>query len=76
MARRKHRLEYLFHPSSIAVVGASTTQGMGGGFLTALQEMRYQGQLYPVNPKVAQLQNSNVAARIEHRKSLPPKWRP
>ena len=45
-----HPLEDILHPKSIAVVGASDT-GRGGGFLTPLQEQRYQGKIYPVNPK-------------------------
>ena len=43
MTKSDHPLEYLFHPRSIAVVGASTAQGPGGGFVTATQEMGYQG---------------------------------
>lgn len=52
----EHPLEQLFHPRSVAVVGASTTQGPGGGFVTAIQEMGYQGALYPVNPKAEEIQ--------------------
>ena len=52
----EHPLEHLFHPRSVAVVGASTSQGPGGGFVTAIQEMGYQGALYPVNPKAEEIQ--------------------
>ena len=51
-----HPLEELFHPRSVAIVGASTSQGPGGGFVTAIQEMGFQGDLYPVNPKADEIQ--------------------
>ena len=56
MTQNEHPLEFLFHPRSIAVVGASTAQGPGGGFVTALKEMEYAGDLYPVNPKADEIQ--------------------
>ena len=56
MSDTQHPLDYLFHPESVAVVGASTSQGPGGGFVTAMQEMGYQGPLYPVNPKADEIQ--------------------
>jgi len=47
-----HPLEYLFHPQSIAVVGASgNPNAQGYGFTTALIEYGYRGLIYPVNPK-------------------------
>ncbi|MEX0786178.1 MAG: CoA-binding protein [Dehalococcoidia bacterium] len=56
MPKRAHPLDILFHPRSVAVVGASTTQGPGGGFVTAIQEMGFAGDLYPVNPKAEEIQ--------------------
>ncbi|MCH7697945.1 MAG: CoA-binding protein, partial [Chloroflexi bacterium] len=53
---QEHPLESLFHPRSIAVVGASTTQGPGGMFVTSIKEMGYEGDLYPVNPKADEIQ--------------------
>lgn len=45
-------LETLFSPKSIAVVGASTTEGSVGWSLTAnLFKNGYAGKIYPVNPK-------------------------
>lgn len=39
------------HPSSIAVVGASDSQGSSGQqFFSALVEYGFQGDLYPINP--------------------------
>ena len=45
-------LDRLFHPQSVAVIGAS--HGLGGGkvpFFQILQMNGYKGALYPVNPK-------------------------
>ena len=47
-------LDYIFHPRSVAVVGASTQfgpAGMGAAFLLSIQDMGFEGGLYPVNPK-------------------------
>lgn len=48
-------LDYMFHPGSIAIVGASTHEGPGS-FLTAIREMKFNGALYPVNPKAEEIQ--------------------
>jgi acetyltransferase len=50
--RRKDNFKKLFHPSSIAVVGASAdTQKLGGGRCFVYLKKSYRGNLYPVNPK-------------------------
>ena len=49
-----HPLEEILHPRSIAVVGASGG-GRGGGFIAPLQELGYQGEIYPVNPKYSEV---------------------
>src|SRR5688500_5215670 len=46
-----HPLEFLFHPRSVAVVGASSVWGTSGSFLPAIIEMGFKGALYPVNPR-------------------------
>lgn len=47
-----HRLEPLLNPASIAVIGASdNAERIGGIALTRLAHFRYQGAVYPVNPK-------------------------
>lgn len=51
-------LEFLFHPKSIAVVGApSDPANMAGGavFLNALLDSRYEGRIYPVNPRASRI---------------------
>ncbi len=45
---------YIFHPRSVAVVGPSPQFGfgaMGTSFVLAMQDMGFEGGLYPVNPK-------------------------
>ena len=64
MTQNEHPLEFLFHPRSIAVVGASTTQGPGSGFMAAIKEMGFDGDLYPVNPKVDELQGMKCYPRL------------
>ena len=64
MTQNEHPLEFLFHPRSIAVVGASSSQGPGGGFVTAIKEMDFDGDLYPVNPKVDELQGLKCYPRL------------
>jgi acetyltransferase len=49
-----HILEEIFHPQSIAVVGASPS-GRGGGFVSPLQDYGFKGKLYPVNPKYSEI---------------------
>ena len=47
-------IDYIFHPRSVAVVGVSPPQwgpaGVGTGFLMALQDLAFEGPIYPVNP--------------------------
>jgi len=45
--------DILFHPRSIAVVGASDAyfNGVTQVFLHTLQQFKYKGEIYPVNPK-------------------------
>ncbi|MDP6510465.1 MAG: CoA-binding protein [Dehalococcoidia bacterium] len=45
-------LDYLFHPRSIAIVGASADPSKRGyTYLAQLRDFGYLGGLYPVNPK-------------------------
>ncbi|MFC1901096.1 acetate--CoA ligase family protein [Chloroflexota bacterium] len=50
-----HPLEEIFHPKSIAVVGASGGDSGMGFFLTALIEHGFKGKIYPVNPKHSEI---------------------
>lgn len=49
-------IQALFEPKSIAVVGASTREGsVGNDVVKNLVEQKYQGKVYPVNPKTERL---------------------
>ena len=49
------QLQKLFHPESIAVVGASTRPGtVGNDIFRNLLYAEFNGSVYPVNPKSAQ----------------------
>jgi acyl-CoA synthetase (NDP forming) len=51
-----HLIEELFNPKSIAVVGSSNNpQSAGYGFTDALLKYGYKGNIYPVNPKYAEI---------------------
>ncbi len=56
-------LDFLFHPRSIAVPGASTKEGPGS-FVAAIKEMGFTGDLYPVNPKVEEIQGLKSYPRL------------
>jgi acyl-CoA synthetase (NDP forming) len=56
-------LDYLFHPRSVAVVGASTQDGPGS-FVAAIKEMGFTGSLYPVNPKADEIQGLKCYPRL------------
>ncbi|OOZ45311.1 bifunctional acetate--CoA ligase family protein/GNAT family N-acetyltransferase [Solemya velum gill symbiont] len=49
---KKHYLSKLFEPDSIAIIGASESEGsVGGQVLRNLLDSGFGGALYPVNPK-------------------------
>ena len=56
-------LDYMFHPRSIAVVGASTHDGPGS-FIAAIKEMGFRGDLYPVNPKADEIAGLKCYPRL------------
>lgn len=56
-------LDFMFHPGSVAVVGASTSQGPGS-FVSAIKEMGFAGGLYPVNPKAEEIDGLKCYPRL------------
>ena len=44
------RLEALFQPRSIAVIGASEKPGVGRRMVASLDRIGFAGAIYPVNP--------------------------
>ena len=56
-------LDYLFHPKTVAVVGASTQEGPGS-FVSAIKQMGFTSGLYPVNPKADEIQGLKCYPRL------------
>lgn len=51
-------LERLFNPATVAIIGASTNPLKSGNrFLKGLIDAKYEGRLYPVNPKTEKIMN-------------------
>ena len=50
-------LDYIFHPKSIAVVGASSNPSsfFNHFFLDTLIQFGYEGKIYPINPTISQI---------------------
>jgi len=44
-------IDSLFHPSSIAIIGASEKTMYGKGILEYLMQFGYAGRIFPINPK-------------------------
>ena len=53
-SEKTHPLDEMFHPKSIAIIGASTTN-QERGWVTRLLNFGYEGDLYPVNPKATEI---------------------
>ncbi|HMN12438.1 MAG TPA: CoA-binding protein, partial [Bellilinea sp.] len=59
-------LEGIFEPKSIAVIGASSTEGkIGNTVLKNLVESGYKGAIYPINPKATEIFGLKVYAEID-----------
>jgi acyl-CoA synthetase (NDP forming) len=55
----------IFHPTSIAVVGASANADTPGyDYVRSLQEFGYKGRIYPVNPKGGEILGLPVYASL------------
>jgi len=59
-------LEYIFHPKSIAIVGASTNpfSAVNHFFLDPLIDFGYEGNIYPIHPKASELSGLKVYPSI------------
>src|SRR2546422_7048475 len=58
-------IDAIFHPHSIAVVGASANPDTPGyDYVRSLQEFGYQGRIYPVNPKGGEILGLPVYASL------------
>ena len=53
---RQKGIDVLFHPRSIAVIGASTTKGkLGNDVMRNLIDSGYERRIYPINPKADEI---------------------
>ncbi len=69
MPEPQHRLEAVLNPSSIAILGASgNPERIGGIALDHLGRLGFTGQVFPVNPKYAELGGRQCYPDVE---SLP-----
>lgn len=58
-------LDYLFHPRSIAIVGASAEPGkQGNRYIQALLDLGYAGAIYPVHPRQQGILGLKTYARL------------
>ena len=63
---KKHYLNKVFEPRSVAIVGASDrASSVGAQVLRNMRESGFQGDLYPVNPKHDQVQGLKAYASIQ-----------
>ena len=62
-------LDHLFHPQSIAILGASANPASKGyDYLKSLQEFEFAGRIYPVNPRAGEIMGLKTYA---HMKDIP-----
>jgi acyl-CoA synthetase (NDP forming) len=56
----------LFHPRSVAVIGASNDAiKFGGQTYSAMKARRYRGRLYAVNPSATEVDGDRAYARVQ-----------
>ena len=58
-SEKHHPLEELFHPKSVAIVGASSRKPETG-WTARLLDFGYSGHLYPVNPQASEISGLKV----------------
>ena len=59
-------IDYIFHPKSIAVAGASANKDKSGyRFFKSLLDLGYEGALYPVNNKGDEILEHKVYSRVQ-----------
>ncbi|MDY7033963.1 MAG: CoA-binding protein, partial [Thermodesulfobacteriota bacterium] len=62
----RHSLESIFHPESIAVIGASGSPfSLGYHFVRHLVDYGYSGKIYPVNPKLGEVFGRKVYGSLK-----------
>ncbi|MFJ7637769.1 acetate--CoA ligase family protein [Peribacillus sp. NPDC097225] len=65
--RSLENLDKLLHPSSIAIVGASSNEKKNGGRLVKyLVENQFKGKVFPINPKADEIFGHRVYPSLTH----------
>ncbi len=55
--KKSNDISFFFNPKSIAVIGASATQGkVGNTVLNNIVKSGYKGKIYPINPRETEIQ--------------------
>jgi len=63
--KTKPDMSAILRPSSVAVIGASATEGKwGNAILKGILKSGYQGKLYPVNPRVNEILGLRTYATV------------
>jgi acyl-CoA synthetase (NDP forming) len=69
---KKHRLDPLLRPTSVAVVGASKrVDSIGEWALKNLATGGYKGRVYPVNPRYADIQGHRCYSSLSELPEIP-----
>ena len=58
-------LDYVFHPSSVAVVGASTSANQGNDFFRFMLGHPFKGALHPINPNAEEIEGVSCFPSVE-----------
>ncbi len=66
MASNNDKLERLFDPRAVAIIGASREEGkIGHTLVSNIVECGYEGEVYPVNPKGGEIKGNKVYESID-----------
>lgn len=60
IAETVRQIEALFHPESVAIVGVPRGLKTGRLFLMALQDQKFPGRIYPINPNIEEIDGLKV----------------
>ncbi len=72
LPEKNKRLKRLFHPESVAFIGASNKRGKWGSIILAnLINGGFTGAIYPINPSEAQIQGLGAYKRIADVPDIP-----
>ena len=72
----KRKLSYFLKPKSIAIVGASETQGKVGHSVMYNVSSTFKGEIYPINPKKEEILGLKAYSSISNKKDVKKNWKP